>query len=80
MEYKLFNRKNCILLIFVAQAPGHHGGSVVKNKTKQNYHCRRGSSISEFAIPLEKEMATHSFILALEIPWTEEPLQTRLND
>ena len=23
--------------------------------------------------PLEKEMATHSGILALEIPWTEEP-------
>ena len=28
--------------------------------------------------PLEKEMATHSSILAWEIPWTEEPggLQT----
>ena len=24
--------------------------------------------------PLEKEMATHSSILAWEIPWTEEPL------
>ena len=23
--------------------------------------------------PLEKEMATHTSILALEIPWTEEP-------
>ena len=23
--------------------------------------------------PLEKEMATHSSILAWEIPWTEEP-------
>ena len=23
--------------------------------------------------PLEKEMATHSSILALRIPWTEEP-------
>ena len=23
--------------------------------------------------PLEKEMASHSSILALEIPWTEEP-------
>ena len=23
--------------------------------------------------PLEKEMATHSSIVALEIPWTEEP-------
>ena len=27
--------------------------------------------------PLEKEMATHSDILAWEIPWTEEP--TRLH-
>ena len=29
--------------------------------------------------PLEKEMATHSSILAWEIPWTEEPvgLQSR---
>ena len=24
--------------------------------------------------PLEEEMATHSSILASEIPWTEEPL------
>ena len=24
-------------------------------------------------LPLEKEMATHSIILAWEIPWTEEP-------
>ena len=29
--------------------------------------------------PLEKEMATHSYIFALEIPWTEDPggLQSR---
>ena len=26
-----------------------------------------------FGDPLEKEMATHSSILAWEIPWTEEP-------
>ena len=25
--------------------------------------------------PLEKEMATHSIILAWKIPWTEEPAQ-----
>ena len=40
--------------------------------------------------PLEKEMATHSSILAWEIPWTEEPgglqsvesqkSQTQIND
>ena len=27
--------------------------------------------------PLEKEMATHSSILAWEIPWTEEPGRLR---
>ena len=27
--------------------------------------------------PLEKEMATHSSILAWEIPWTEEPGELR---
>ena len=30
-------------------------------------------SISVQEDPLEKEMATHSSILAWEIPWTEEP-------
>ena len=30
-------------------------------------------SIPGQADPLEKEMATHSNILAWEIPWTEEP-------
>ena len=30
--------------------------------------------------PLEKEMATHSRILAWEIPWTEEPGRLRPKD
>ena len=30
-------------------------------------------SIPGLEDPLEKEMATHSNILAWEIPWTEEP-------
>ena len=29
---------------------------------------------------LEKEMATHSSILAWKIPWMEEPVRTRLSD
>ena len=29
--------------------------------------------IQEMQVPLEKEMVTHSSILAWEIPWTEEP-------
>ena len=37
------------------------------------------SSIPGSEDPLEKEMATHSSILAQKIPWTEEPggLQSR---
>ena len=35
--------------------------------------CRRCSSIPGQKDPLEEEMATHSRILAWEIPWTKEP-------
>ena len=46
------------------------GGSVVKSQlTKQGTRVR-GLGWED---PLEKEMATHSSILAWEIPWTEEP-------
>ena len=34
---------------------------------------RRGSDLRIRKDPLEKKMATHSRILAWEIPWTEEP-------
>ena len=35
-------------------------------------------SVLGWEVPLDKEMATHSSILAWKIPWTEEPrrLQT----
>ena len=36
-------------------------------------HRRRGFEPWAGKIPLEEEMATHSSILAWEIPWTEEP-------
>ena len=29
--------------------------------------------IPSLGVPLEKEMATHSSVLAWKIPWTEEP-------
>ena len=46
------------------------GGSVVKNlPAKQETQV---PSLG-WEDPLEKEMATHSSILAWEIPWTEEP-------
>ena len=34
---------------------------------------RARGSVPESGIPLEKEMATHSRILARRIPWTGEP-------
>ena len=36
-------------------------------------NARDSGSISGQEDPLEKEMATHSSILAWKIPWTEEP-------
>jgi len=66
---------------------GFSGGSVLKNppiRQKTLVQCLGRED------PLEKEMATHSSIVALEIPWTEEPgglwfmesqkSQTQLND
>ena len=46
------------------------GGSVVKNPPAMQE--TRVQSLDQ-EDPLEKEMATHSCILAWEIPWTEEP-------
>ena len=49
---------------------GFSDGSVVEDlPAKQEMHIRALGRES----PLEKEMATHSGILALEISWTEEP-------
>ena len=49
---------------------GFAGGSVVKNLPA---NAEDAGSIPGLEDPLEKEMATHSNILAWEIPWTEEP-------
>ena len=49
------------------------GGSVVKNPpTVQELQETQVQSLGQ-EDPLEVEMATHSSILAWEIPWTEEP-------
>ena len=49
---------------------GFPGGSVVQNlPAMQEMHIQ----YLGWEDPLEKEMATHSSILAWEIPWTEEP-------
>ena len=46
------------------------GGSEVKA-----FACKAGDPVQSLGRedPLEKEMATHSSILAWKIPWTEEP-------
>ena len=51
-------------------SPGFPGGSEGKASA-----CNMGDlgSIPGLEDPLEKEMATHSNILAWRIPWTEEP-------
>ena len=46
------------------------GGSVVKNLPA---NAETGVRSHGWENPLEKEMPTHSSILAWEIPWTEEP-------
>ena len=49
---------------------GFPGGSVVKNPPAEQE--MQVQSLGQEDIP-EKEIATHSSILAWEIPWTEEP-------
>ena len=48
---------------------GFLGGSVVKNPAMHEMWVQSLGRED----PLEKEMVTHSSILAWEIPWTEEP-------
>ena len=68
-----------LLLIFLLSPrwnEGFPGGSVMKNlpaKQEMGVQSLGGED------PLEKEMATHSSVLAWRIPWTEEPgrLQSR---
>ena len=52
---------------------GFSGGSVVKNlHANSGRHRRQVQSLGQEDI-LEEEIATHSSILAWEIPWTGEP-------
>ena len=51
--------------------PGFPGGSEIKNPPPAN--AADAGLIPGSGRSLEKEMATHSSILAWEIPWTEEP-------
>ena len=49
---------------------GFPGGSLVKNRPAKQETWVRSLGQED---PLEKEMATHSSILAWEIPWTDRP-------
>ena len=49
------------------------GGSDGKASAYNAYHVGDPGSIPGSEDLLEKEMATHSSILAWKIPWTEEP-------
>ena len=60
-----------------------------KESACQCRRCRFNPWVNAGEDPLEKEMATHSSILAWKIPWTEEPCEqqsmgsqswTRLSD
>ena len=50
--------------------PSFTGGSVVKNLPAMQEMVVQSLGQED---SLEKEMATHSNIIAWEIPWTEEP-------
>ena len=54
------------------------GGAAVNNSPANAGDAGVVGSISGWEDPLEKEMATHSSILAWEIPWTEESESGRL--
>ena len=60
------NKKKSLLSIIM----GFPDGSVVKNLPA---NAGDAGLILGQEDPLEKEMATHSSILAWRIPWTEEP-------
>ena len=59
-----------------ATEPVHHNsGASLVAQTGKNLHAAQETRVRSLGRedPLEKEMATHSSILAWRIPWTEEP-------
>ena len=62
--------KNKYFFNSIKEEKRNSGGSAVKNLTavKEMWVQSLGQEY-----PLEKKIATHSSILAWEIPWTEEP-------
>ena len=54
---------------------GFPGGASGKDQPANAGDARETGCSLGWEDPLEEEMATHSSILAWEIPWTEEPGQ-----
>ena len=59
-----------LYVLLLALREGFPGGSVLKDPPVK---ARDSGLIPGWEDPLEEEMATHSSILAWEIPWAEEP-------
>ena len=64
MNYRVFS---VIIKVTLQRALSFSGGSVVKHLPANV------GLVTGWGNALEKEMTTHSSILAWEIPWTEEP-------
>ena len=60
-----------VINVQVTKDKGFPGGSVVKNPAAKQETQVRSLGWED---PLEKEMATHSSLLAWEITWTKEPV------
>ena len=60
------SKDNCIIIYIHTYVYGYAGGSVVKNLP-----AKQESQVLSLGL-LEKEIATHSSILAWTVPWTEE--------
>ena len=74
VDWGQYNRKNEVRLIkYAGSKPEHRfpGGSLGKRNRLPMQETR--IQYLDWEVPLEKEMATHSSILAWKIPWIEEP-------
>ena len=61
------------LILFYESMQGFPGGTVVKNPPAKQETWVQSLGWEDPPLPRNKEMATHSSILAWEMLWTEEP-------
>ena len=69
----LHPRFRCVFIDVYSRQRTCPGGSVVKNLRAVQETQEIWVQSLGWEDPLEKEIATHSSILAWEIPWTQEP-------